>query len=325
MRPITRFAPSPTGYLHLGHVAAATAVWGLAARAGAQVLLRIEDHDRGRCRAEFEAALLADLAWLGLQADNREAIRTGEPSRFRQSDEPEAYATAIARLAEQGLVYACDCSRKRVKALAPPADDGIDDAAELRYDGHCRARGLALDAPGTGLRMRMPPGEVVFNDGALGLQRQDVSRQCGDVLLRDRDGHFTYQLAVAVDDHRQGVDLVIRGEDLLASTARQIRIAAALGRRAPPAFYHHGLVRDEGGRKLGKRFLSEAIAQRRTRGEAPETVLGAAAHAAGLAGTPAPLRASDLGALFAHVPLAALMPERGPTSTHVVSPDRGPP
>jgi glutamyl-tRNA synthetase/glutamyl-Q tRNA(Asp) synthetase len=315
---VTRFAPSPTGYLHLGHVAAAIHVWGLAARAGACVLLRIEDHDRGRCRPEYEAALLADLDWLGLAAANRAELTAGARSAFRQSDERPLYEAAVARLAAAGLVYACDCSRKRLKALAsdaatapqagnaPAADDAADDAFELRYDGHCRERGLPLDAPGTGLRVRMLPGEVVFRDGARGLQRQDVARQCGDVLVRDRDGNFTYQLCVALDDHRQGVDLVIRGDDLLASTARQIRLAALFGRATPPAFYHHALVRDADGRKLGKRFLSEAIAKRRAAGEAPEAVLGEAAHAVGLAPTPTPLAARELGALFADVPLAAL-------------------
>lgn len=281
---MTRFAPSPTGYLHVGHVASALYVWGVGKRLGAQVLLRIEDHDRGRCRPEFERAILDDLQWLGFHPDDLRILR--------QSDESAYYEQSLAALAAKGLVYACDCSRKQI-AAGMPAGGG-----ELRYGGHCRTRGLALDAPDTGIRMVMPDRDVSFTDLALGPLRQNPAWQCGDLLLRDRQGNWTYQMAVVADDLRQGVTLVIRGQDLTESTARQIVLGEALGRAEPPRFYHHPLIKDESGQKLGKRFLSEAIAKRRAAGEAPEVVLGEAAHLVGLLPTARPVSAGDAVALF---------------------------
>ncbi len=292
---VTRFAPSPTGYLHLGHVASAIYVFGLGRALKAEVLLRLEDHDQGRSRPAFEAAIFDDLEWLGLVPDNlAEAMR--RPSPFRQSDVAEFYQGEIRRLTTTPGVYACDCSRKRI------AQAQGDDAEELRYDGHCRARGLAFDQPGVGWRLATPATHESFVDGRLGPLEQEPARQCGDLLLRDRDGNFTYQFAVVVDDLKQGVNLVIRGQDLTHSTGRQLLLGRLLGRTAPAHFYHHPLLTGGDGQKLGKRVFSEAVAARRARGESAEAVLGDAAYQAGLLPGRSPLAARDLPALFASDP-----------------------
>src|SRR5262245_59974163 len=208
--PLTRFAPSPTGYLHLGHVLDAIWVWGVARALGGRVLLRIEDHDRGRSRAAYERAVLEDLEWLGFVPDVGlpEELRAGA-SPFRQSDCHEIYAAAFDRLRRSQRVYACDCSRRGI-ALA--AGDVFDQ--ETRYPGRCWERGLAEQA-GLGVRVAVPDRTEAFTDVRLGATSQVPAQQCGDLLLRDRTGNWTYQLAVVVDDVRHDVDLVIRGEDLL--------------------------------------------------------------------------------------------------------------
>ena len=241
--PVTRFAPSPTGYLHLGHVANAIYVWGLAGARGGRVILRIEDHDRLRCHPKYEAALLEDLDWLGFAPDE------GRHPPARQSDRTSDYATALERLDRAGLVYACDCSRQRIGGKP--------------YDGRCRGRGLR-PGPGRGVRVRLE-GEP-----------------SGDVLVRDRDGNWTYQFAVTVDDTRQGITLIIRGEDLADSTSRQVALARLLGRSDPPAFVHHPLIVDSAGRKLSKSAGDTGVRELRAAGLAPEVVVGMAAAAVGL-------------------------------------------
>jgi glutamyl-Q tRNA(Asp) synthetase len=284
MQPVTRFAPAPTGYLHLGHLVNAIHVWGLARARGGRVLLRIEDHDRLRCRPEFEAALLEDLTWLGLEAD-------APPER--QSDHPARYQTALMTLRDGGhQLYACDCSRRD---LAREGGDEPD--KETRYSGRCRDRGLAVE-PGRGLRLALAPGEERFTDLILGPQRQDPSRQCGDLLLRDRLGNWTYQFAVVVDDLAQGIDLVIRGEDLLQSTGRQIRLALLLGRETPPRYAHHTLIRHPTGEKLSKANRDTALRELRAAGHSAADLLGRAAALAGLIPAPAPLTVKDLPSLF---------------------------
>ncbi|MBA3498332.1 MAG: tRNA glutamyl-Q(34) synthetase GluQRS, partial [Gemmatimonadales bacterium] len=244
-RPLTRFAPSPTGYLHLGHVANAVWVWGVARALGGRVLLRLEDHDRGRCRPDYEVALLDDLDWLGLEPDLGSAaeFRAG-PSAYRQSDGGAAYASALECLRGQDRVFACACSRK---AFARPdeVDEGEIDA-EVRYPGRCRSRGLE-DGPGRGLRLRIDPGAERFEDAWVGRREQQPSAQCGDLLLRDRLGQWTYQFAVVVDDLRHGIDLVVRGEDLVESTGRQLLVRRLLGGAQAPVFLHHPLIRKPSG------------------------------------------------------------------------------
>ncbi len=281
LRWVTRFAPSPTGYLHLGHVASAAFVFGIGRALGAKIILRIEDHDRGRSRREFEDAVHADLGWLGLEAD----------AVSRQSDDWGFYEGELERLGRKTKIYGCDCTRKRILEARGGSGD------ELHYDGHCRDRHLA-HAAGVGLRVVTPTEEQAFVDGRLGPLRQNAAAQCGDLLLKDRDGHFTYQFAVTADDLREGVNLVVRGQDLTSSTGRQIWLGRALGRAEPARFYHHPLLTDPQGQKLGKRFFSESIASRRERGESALDVLGEALLGAGVIATQRPVPGKDLAALF---------------------------
>ena len=291
-RPLTRFAPSPTGYLHLGHVANAVHVWGVAQAMNGRVLLRLEDHDRGRCRPEYETAILEDLEWLGLEPDYGlpDEFRSGT-SPLRQSDNTERYGLALERLCTRFRVYACDCSRKDIAG-----DSDVPDQ-ESPYPGRCRHRNLAAQE-GRGIRVTIEPGAEQFTDILLGDQHQVPEAQCGDVLLKDRLGNWTYQFAVTVDDTEQGIDLVIRGQDLLASTGRQIRLARMLGRRSPPAFMHHGLIRHRSGAKLSKSNRDTGVRDLRTAGMSPGRVLGQAAHLTGLIDAPRDLPVRDLGSLF---------------------------
>ncbi len=292
--PLTRFAPSPTGYLHLGHVANAIWVWGVAGALGGRVLLRMEDHDRGRCRAGYERAALQDLEWLGLVPDVGPPgeLRRGA-SPYRQSDCGEVYAATLDRLRECERVYACDCSRRDI---ALEAGDPFNQ--ETRYPGRCRDRGLPQQ-DGVGVRVVLPEGGETFTDLRLGEMTQSPERQCGDLLLRDRMGNWTYQLSVVVDDLRHGVDLVIRGEDLLSSTGRQIMLGRMRGRARPPLFLHHPLIRNERGAKLSKSSGDTGVRELRAAGATPEAVLGDAAWRTRLLDRHRPLAAGELAALFA--------------------------
>jgi glutamyl/glutaminyl-tRNA synthetase len=291
-RPRTRFAPSPTGYLHLGHAVNAVYVWGLARVLEGVVVLRLEDHDRTRCRTEYERALLDDLDWLGLEPDlGRTAELRAGPSPFRQSDRSERYAAALAGLNRRGLVFGCDCSRREIDAEA-----GGELNRETRYPGRCRTRGLPIGA--AGVRLRMDPGTERFLDALAGEQAQDPAVQCGDLLLRDRLGQWTYQFAVSVDDLEQEIALVVRGQDLLESTGRQLRLGRLLGRERPPVFLHHPLVRKAGGAKLSKAAGDDGIRDLRAAGVTPAEVLGRAAWLGGLAPAPRPLPAGELAGLF---------------------------
>jgi glutamyl/glutaminyl-tRNA synthetase len=247
-------------------------VWGVAKALGGQVLLRIEDHDRRRCRSEYEQAIFKDMEWLGFEPDNQ----VGVTSLYRQSDSEAVYGAALARLRDDHEVYRCTCSRKVITEHSALGDGG-----ERRYSGRCRDRGHGEDAP-HGLRAVMEPGEEKFADAYLGPQSQDPAKQCGDLLLRDRHGQWTYQFAVTVDDMRHGVNLVLRGEDLLKSTGRQLRLARLLGRREPIVFAHHPLISDEGGEKLSKKQGAPAVRELRNQGLSAAEVLGRAAFAVGL-------------------------------------------
>jgi glutamyl/glutaminyl-tRNA synthetase len=269
---LTRFAPAPTGWLHLGHILNAEYVWGIARAIGGRVLLRIEDHDRSRARPEFEAGILDDLDWLGYTPDiyPTDAYRAGVCAG-RQGARDSIYRAAIDVLAAQGLLYGCDCSRRVIAA----AQDG-----ERRYSGRCRTRNLAL-TEGIGWRLRMDPGVETFRDVRLGIQQQDPAADCGDLLVRDRAGHWTYQFAVTVDDWHQHVDLVIRGTDLLGSTARQIRVARLLGRKTMPVFLHHPLIMKSPDRKMSKSDGDSGVRDLRAKGWSPEQVRHAALEALG--------------------------------------------
>jgi glutamyl-tRNA synthetase/glutamyl-Q tRNA(Asp) synthetase len=322
---ISRFAPAPTGFLHLGHVVNAAYVWRETRARSGRVLLRIEDHDRQRSRRVYEDGILEDLAWLGFEAD--------EPF-VRQSDRNTIYESALEGLRRRGLVYACACTRSEIamnsaglkpcptpenlkafptpenlrafptpenpKAFPTPENlkacpipenwvvaQGFSPAdPELRYPGTCAHCGLA-EGPGVGLRIRLEPSVERFVDLRLGPQEQRPSEQCGDLLVRDRDGNWTYQFAATVDDYAQGVTLVIRGVDLLASTGRQIQLARLLGRDEPPAFLHHELImkpapgQDPGAprQKLSKSDGDTGIRELRAKGWTPARVIEEAMRA----------------------------------------------
>jgi len=228
-------------------------VWEAARATGpdSRVLLRIEDHDRQRSRKEYEASILDDLAWLGFVADG---------PLVRQSERHAIYEEALDSLRRRGLVYACACSRAEI--------------AGHRYPGTCAEKGLP-ESKGFGLRIRIGDSIERFDDLRLGPQAQQPSAQCGDVLARDREGNWTYQFAVVVDDWNQGVDLVVRGEDLLDSTGRQILLARLLGRPEPPAFLHHPLIMKSPAQKLSKSDADTGIRELRAKGWSAEQVRAA--------------------------------------------------
>jgi glutamyl-Q tRNA(Asp) synthetase len=293
LAPTTRFAPAPTGRLHLGHLANAIYVWGLAQRFGGRVLLRIEDHDRQRCRPEYESALLDDLDRLEIAAvePSTDDLRGG-PSLFRQSDNDEAYAVAIDRLSTATDIYACDCSRSTFAAWRETNGRSWSGPG---CPGGCWARGLEPRAD-FGLRVALGDGEEGWDDLLVGARSGPVAPD-GDLLVRDRNGNWTYALCVVVDDLRHDVDLVVRGEDLLESTAAQIRLGALVGRLEPPRFAHHPLVRRPDGSKLSKADGATAVGDLLDGGRTVEALVGEAAHAIGLTPSPHPLafdRAADL-------------------------------
>ena len=266
----TRFAPAPTGHLHLGHVANALWVWGVARLAGAEVLLRIEDHDRQRSREPFVAAIEEDLAWLGFRAD-------AGPVRQTDPDALLAYQRAAAELTSHGLIYRCDCTRATFAAWARDHGRGWTGPG---CPGSCRARVLPEDA-GTSLRVALGAGTEGFDDLLLGPQTGGVSA-AGDLVIRDREMNWTYGFAVVVDDLRQHVDLVVRGEDLLAETGRQIRLARLLGRADPPRFLHHPLIHKPSGAKLSKSDGDTGVRDLRAAGWTAAAVRSTAAERAGV-------------------------------------------
>ncbi len=271
---ITRFAPSLTGYLHLGHVLHMIYVWGIAHTKGAKVICRIEDHDQGRARPEYESAILDTIEWLGFTPDLGISVEQAEAaSAYRQSDCAEHYTEVLNRLNQQGLIYGCECSRREI------AETQSDRADELCYSGTCSEKDLPLE--GNTVRFRIPSDEVIFQDLKLGECHQTPAEQCGDFSLRDRTGQWTYQFCCVCDDIRQNVDLVIRGEDILSSTGRQIQLFQLL-ECTIPQFYHHPLLYDKQGQKLSKRQHAESISQLREAGATPEEILGKAATLGGL-------------------------------------------
>lgn len=297
VHPVTRFAPSPTGQLHLGHAVNAVWVWGIAQATSGRVVLRMEDHDRGRSRPAYEDRILEDLAWLGLSAEREsQGSLAAGVSSYRQSDNDARYQAAIRQLEGRGAtLYWCDCSRRTVVeslgADAPLAGE------ELRYPGTCRDKGLR-EGSGRGLRLVLPEEDIAFDDVRLGGLVQTPARQCGDLLLRDSTGNWTYQFCVVVDDIEHGIDLIVRGEDLLGSTGRQLLLRRLLGATTRPAILHHPLLLDSAGVKLSKRDGASGLAELREAGVSAREVLGRAAHRSGLAATPTPISADRLGTLF---------------------------
>lgn len=269
LHPRTRFAPSPTGDLHLGHVVHALWVWGVARDLDGTVIVRIEDHDRTRSSRDSEQRILDDMEWLGFQPhdESLQSLRSTFPSRWRQSDHAESFAEAAEQLERSASVYGCTCTR----ADLGPADE----SGERNYPGTCRGMPRDRGEP-TSWRVQLPNVTVPTTDLLLGKIEQHPAREGGDVVIRDARGQWTYQLCVVVDDILDGIDLIVRGEDLASSTGRQQLMGELLGRTVPVVTLHHPLVLAPNGRKLSKRDRSETVASMRERGMTAGDVLVAA-------------------------------------------------
>lgn len=280
-----RFAPSPTGALHLGNLRTALASWLSARSRSGRWVLRVEDVDRARCRPAWAEAQLRDLDALGLEADGPVMV---------QSEREDAYREALARLGAEGLLYPCRCTRRDLALLAaaPHASDGL-----RPYPGLCRGRALEGHR-GEALRFRLPEGAVAWEDRVRGPQREDPGQLTGDPLLFRRDGCFAYHLAVVVDDGAQGVTEVVRGDDLRSVTATQIRLQEALG-LPRPAYVHLDLVALPGGARLGKREGALGLEALGALGVGPEAVMGWLGYSLGCLEGPEPCRAEALLPAFA--------------------------
>ncbi len=279
-RARARFAPSTTGPAHPGTLLAALLCWLDARSQGAHLQLRLEDLDPERSQARWIDGMSADLAWLGIEFD----------SVVRQSDQSAAHGAALDRLAQEGLLYPCACSRADLRNAGQPSADG-----GWCYPGTCRGRTLpaegwrTVDEP---LRMRMPAGRLELGDES-GLDlSQDVDAAFGDPVVRRRDGAAAYHLASVVDDGSAGVTRIVRGRDLATSTATQVRIQEALG-LVTPSYRHHLVLLEERGQKLAKLHGSVSLEALRPHMNAQE-VVGFLASASGLRPTAAPLLAQDL-------------------------------
>jgi len=278
-----RLAPSPTGYLHLGHARTFWVAWQHARAAGGKLVFRNEDLDYQRCKPEFVSAMYEDLRWLGLEWDEGPDIG-GPFAPYAQSERREVYLAAWRRLRSSGLIYPCTCSRKDLeRALSAPHEplQGADETSnvpaaddELPYPGTCRRRiatARDYDSPaGVSWRFRVPDGETIsFLDGHYGRQQFVAGRDFADFLLWRRDDIPAYQLAVVADDAAMQITEVVRGADLLRSTARQLLLVRALGYPAP-AYFHCPLLRDERNVRLAKRHEALSLRTLREQGAKPE-------------------------------------------------------
>lgn len=274
MTPIGRFAPSPSGRMHLGNVFSALLAWLSVKSAGGTMVLRIEDLDPDRCKPQYADQLKWDLEWLGLTWDREQT---------RQSLRTETYVNQFEKLKALGLVYPCYCTRNELHAAsAPHASDG-----NVIYAGTCRylsegERALKTRRPAW--RLVVPEEEIAFVDGLQGPYREKLARDCGDFILRRSDGVYAYQLAVVTDDAEAGVTQVVRGRDLLSSTPRQMYLQRLLGLPTPD-YYHVPLLVAPDGRRLSKRERDLDLKALRQRYE-PQALMGWLAHLAGLLDRP---------------------------------------
>jgi glutamyl-tRNA synthetase len=296
----TRFAPSPTGDLHVGGAWTALAAWAVARASGGRTVLRVEDLDTPRVVLGSRARIEDDLAWLGLDWDEGppplgvEGAGSGPHAPYVQSLRGARYEEALDRLLRDGLVYPCDCSRAEIARVASAPHAG----EELVYPGVCRDKDpKRVFKRDPALRLRVPDGAIVsFDDRLRGPVEQDVARTVGDFVLRRGDGVFAYQLACAVDDALMQIDLVVRGDDLLASTPRQLLLMRLLEMPHAPAYAHVPLVVAPSGERLAKRSPGATVRDLRAHGTRVEDVIGELARGLGLTTHRGPLAASDVAA-----------------------------
>ncbi len=288
-----RFAPTPSGRMHLGNLLAALLAWLDARSGGGELVLRIEDLDTQRTSRLFAAQLLDDLRWLGLDWD-----QGGLEPDYRQSRRTACYEKAFRLLEERGLIYPCYCSRtERMAASAPHREDGA-----VVYSGRCfrltAAERAELEGQGRrpAWRVRCPDLSVTVEDGNCGTYTENLARDCGDFIVRRSDGVFAYQLAVVVDDALMGVNHVVRGRDLLCSAPRQAWLHEVLG-YPPPRFFHTPLLLAPDGRRLAKRDHDLDMGALRER-YSPGELTGLLAWYAGLVDRPEKVTAAELVPLF---------------------------
>lgn len=283
---VGRFAPSPSGRMHLGNVFSALLAWLSVRSQGGEMVLRIEDLDPDRCRPEYAETLKQDLLWLGLDWDREQ---------MPQSERTKAYETVFEALHSRGLVYPCYCTRTELHAAsAPHASDG-----RVLYAGTCRnlteqERAAKTKAPAW--RLTVPDQTVEFTDGLQGIYKENLLADCGDFIVRRADGVYAYQLAVVTDDAEGGVTQVVRGMDLLSSTPRQLYLYELLGKQ-PPEFYHVPLLVAPDGRRLSKREKDLDLgALQKT--NTPQQLLGRLAFLAGVLDRNEPVSAKELASVF---------------------------
>ena len=291
-----RFAPSPTGYLHEGHLLSALYVWAAAKKWDLKIHLRIEDHDQSRARPAYIAGIREDLAWLGFKYDS-ESI---------QSARGPIYEAALQKLVDKSLVYPCYCSRKQLLAENPQSETG-----EIIYQGKCKhlvilseasrhpersegsSKVLFDNSAPHNLRFIVPNKVIDWHDLRLGDFHENPKLQCGDFPIRDRDNQWTYQFAVCVDDIDEQITHIVRGEDIRNSTARQIALMEALGRKERAVYLHHPLIVDDNNKKLSKRELAHSLRQDKEAGITPEMLFGRVCHKAHLTESDAPITLID--------------------------------
>ena len=273
----TRLAPSPTGALHLGNARTFLVNWALARQRGWQIVLRIDDLDGPRVKPGADREAIEILQWLGLDWDE---------GPYYQRQDLAPYQAALVRLAERGAIYPCRCTRTQIQAAALSAPHAGEH--ELRYPGTCRppapipADSALLGSAELAWRLRVPPGPVEFADAVAGPQCVDVQEEVGDFLVATKAGLPSYQLAVVVDDAAQGITQVVRGDDLLSSTARQLHLYRECGLTPPRSYWHLPLVVGPDGRRLAKRHGDSRVAYFKERGTPPERIIGLLAEWCGL-------------------------------------------
>jgi len=279
----TRLAPSPTGALHLGNARSFVINWALARQRGWRLILRVEDLDTPRVKAGAIDETIDLLRWLGLDWDEGPVI---------QSLDLAPYESAMRSLAERGLAYPCELTRSQIEEAASAPHEG-DREAPFPSSLRPAISPRAFDNTGTNWRLIVEPAAVAFNDRFAGAQSFEPSREIGDYVIWTKRQSPAYQLAVVVDDHAQGVTQIVRGDDLLPSTARQLLLARALGLTPEPAYTHLPLVRGDDGRRLAKRHGDTRLTHYRDLGVTPERVLGLLARWSGVLSDPEPMDAQE--------------------------------